>query len=170
MRRIVVLGAVLSLAGSSARAADTSPPRPRTPAGTLESQAISLALESQTNAAQQAGAAKPPGFAEWMGKLEAAKDRRKSGRTLFWSGIIVGTVVPIIGIAAGSTGTTAGGKSYVFLTLTGLVGGGGLATYGGYKAHKASEDIQDLDREGRIKGYLSRNRTSGVRLAIAIRF
>ena len=49
----------------------------------------------------------------------SAKVRRHSGRRLFWTGIAVGLVVPIIGIAVGSSGADNSGNGYMFLTVGG---------------------------------------------------
>lgn len=111
--------------------------------------------------------AKPPGFAEWSTKIELAKHRRESSKLLFWIGLGTAVVVPFLGLAVHSGD---GGASNAIAVIGGL-GGAGLATYGGLKAKGAAEEIDDLDREGRTKGYLTHApRARGLEVAFSWRF
>jgi hypothetical protein len=156
----VLIGAIVCLAASTARAQDVPTDRQPTIRGSL--------------AALQAGGAvgKPPGFAEWSTKLDAAKARRNSGRKLFWTGIVGGSALSIVAIALASKTSEGAQNASNFFITAGLLGGGGVATYGAIRGHRALSDIEDLDREGRTKGYLAGQLPplAPSQLALTIRF
>lgn len=128
-----------------------------------------------TASSEQTDSGKPPGFTEWSAKLDSAKARRNSGKKVFWIGLGIATVVPVVAAVAITTDPLDPdtGNAANALTLVGLLGGTAMGVIGGIKWHNASEEIDDLDREGRIKGYLTlapAPRGNGAQLALTLRF
>lgn len=102
-----------------------------------------------------------PGFDEWNSRLEQTRVKRGRGMKFALIGIGTTVVGPLIG---GSTGS----PSFVYLLA---LGGTGITVYGGWTWYSARQEIEDLDQEGRIKGYLTFVPTDGgVRLAMNFRF
>jgi len=56
--------------------------------------------------------------------------------------------------------------------MMGGLGGAAIIGYGGWKYTSARDEIEDLDREGRTKGYLTLTplHDKGVRLAVHVTF
>lgn len=96
-------------------------------------------------AAQQAPAASKPGFAEWNNRLELAKAKRGKGIKF----ILIGLGTTVGGSAVLSRSSSPGLIQVVAMS------GMGVAGYGGWTLYKAKQEIEDLDREGRMNGYLT---------------
>lgn len=113
--------------------------------------------------AQTSGAAVAAALAkdEWQKKLAGAQAKRSRGLTYAWfglGGVVVGSVV--VGASTSpfyvspfysDSGNSAGLAIGTVLVL----GGAGLSGYGLYNWYKAGDEIDNLDREGRLKGYFS---------------
>ena len=103
-------------------------------------------------ALQQPPAAAKPGFDAWNGRFELARAKRGKGVRFILIGAAVATVGPLIGAAMISESGTTGGSAFALITT---MGGIGTLGYGGWTLYSARQEIEDLDREGRIKGYLT---------------
>jgi hypothetical protein len=105
----------------------------------------------------------PGDKAAWQKKLDDAQSRRRRGQRYVFIGIGVAVV--------GSVIVGAAGPDYILLedSSSGLrivgaltaVGGAGIFWYGVYNWVKGADEVDNLDREGRAKGYLSLIPTKG---------
>ena len=112
---------------------------------------------------------KLPGFTEWSVQLERARAERGKGIRFMLIGGATVVVAPLIGGAISSAGD---GTPGTVLTLMATLGGTGILGYGGFTLYKAREEIEDLDQDGRIKGYLTLGPVpgGGAQVALNIRF
>jgi hypothetical protein len=115
-----------------------------------------VALDTSIRSASFQAASRSSERADWNNRLEDAQERRKRGLRLVLYGIGAagaGTVVALT--VAGSSDTVGGLRAGSAIAVISSLAGGGLATFGAFKWFSANGDIDDLDREGRAKGYLS---------------
>lgn len=97
-----------------------------------------------------------PGFDEWNGRIQAARSRRTRGSRIVMAGVGVIVLSNFVG------GSSEGGlKAQLAVSLIGAA----VTGYGGYLWHTARQRIEDLDLEGRTKGYLSLAPTRGGAVA-----
>jgi hypothetical protein len=149
-----VVFAVL-LAGSPAFASDAER-APSDGGDTTAAPVNKLLADVVTLALQQPTAARKPGFNEWDGRLESAKTKRGKGLRLIVIGTGIGVVGPLISVALiSNSGSYSGVSAGATVGLITMLGGLGTAGYGAWTWHSAKEQIDDLDREGRMKGYLT---------------
>jgi len=99
------------------------------------------------------------GLAQWKAKVDAAQKRRRSGVTYVLVGTGVAVASSVLGVATAS----------LPVYLIGGLGGSALMIYGGVTWISANDQIDELDREGRMKGYLSQTGGAQWRVALSIR-
>ena len=127
---------------------------------------------------QGAIAPKLDGFTEWQARLDRAKSARRNARNtmligagIMAAGVVVGILVT--GTSVDEIGNLEGSpKSGLAVTMIGGLGGAAVMGYGGWKYVSARDNIEDLDREGRTKGFLSvvPLPEKGVRVALRLTF
>lgn len=93
---------------------------------------------------------------DWNLRLEDAQQRRKKGLRLVIYGVGIATVGTIVGVTMIQGSDSYGGvQSGSAIGTFSSLGGGALATWGAFRWFGANSAIDDIDREGRQKGYLS---------------
>ena len=127
--------------------------------GTVLALAPSVAALEQDNAKAKT---------EWQARLKQAQARRSRGlRNIFvgvgtstLGGILVMTGRPSISVDRFGN-IHDGGKGRRTLGFLTILVGSGVSTYGGYHWLKGADEVDNLDREGRMNGYISLVPTSG---------
>lgn len=124
--------------------------------------------------AQTPGTVVAPAKDEWQKKLGDAQVKRSRGLRYTWfgvGGVLVGSIV------AGASGSSydyyLGRRNSAGFAIGAvmILGGAGLSGYGLYNWIKSSDEIDNLDREGRLKGYLSLlPERGGARVAMTFAF
>jgi len=111
-----------------------------------------------------------PDRTEWQRRLEAAQDRRHAAKRLVLYGLGISGAGVVLAIA-GSGDALDPNTGLVTLGAVASLAGGGVCIFGGYGWLSANGDIDDLDREGRMNGYLTlRPMRGGMQLAAVLRF
>lgn len=87
----------------------------------------------------------------WLGQIEETRKKRDRGLLIGVGGLGGGILIASL---AGSKGSVGG-------AVFGGLAGAAAAGYGGWTYVRAKDRLDDLDREGRAKGYVSILPTSG---------
>ena len=123
---------------------------------------------------QEPTAAKPAGFDEWSTRIERAQARSVDGKKWLLTGVVVSGVGALLAGLNKVNESNFGGPNpeHTFWAAMGMIAGAGMAGYGGYRYAQARGNIEELEREGRAKGYLTLSPLpeKGIYLAVHLEF